>query len=364
MAMFPPSIPHVFIEWLTRPGEVVYDPFAGRGTVPFEAGLMGRMGLGSDNNPMACLLTGAKVDPPHRKHVDERLDQLYDARGALPLDGVPPHVRPLFSDFTLSHLLWLRAELNTQDGLDRFLLALLLGKLHGNADAKGQPAGLTVAMPNTFAMAPRYVARYIKEHGLKPPEADPVAFLRRHVDTTVWPGRSFRRGAAWQQDVREDLAWPARRGRAKLVFTSPPYLGVMKYGKFNWIRLWLLGHDPQGVDAALFSSESLDRYRDFLSLAIRHVRPHVRDDGFICLVLGDVRRENGELNLAREVGSALEASDFTHVGTVVDDLPVDHKVSRIWGASRGRATKTDRILILAGPRAEQPGPVPTFGWRD
>lgn len=50
MAMFPPSIPHFFIRWLTEPGDVVYDPFSGRGTTVLEACLLGRRGLGSDAN--------------------------------------------------------------------------------------------------------------------------------------------------------------------------------------------------------------------------------------------------------------------------------------------------------------------------
>ena len=43
-AMFPPQVPHVFIHWLTEPGDVVYDPFAGRGTAPLEACRMARVG--------------------------------------------------------------------------------------------------------------------------------------------------------------------------------------------------------------------------------------------------------------------------------------------------------------------------------
>ena len=29
--VLPNQVPHVFIRWLTEPGDVVYDPFAGRG---------------------------------------------------------------------------------------------------------------------------------------------------------------------------------------------------------------------------------------------------------------------------------------------------------------------------------------------
>lgn len=56
-AMFPPHVPRVFIEWLTKSGDVVYDPFSGRGTAPLEACRLGRVGVGSDANPLAYVLT-------------------------------------------------------------------------------------------------------------------------------------------------------------------------------------------------------------------------------------------------------------------------------------------------------------------
>ena len=45
---------------------------------------------------------------------------------------------------------------------------------------------------------------------------------------------------------------PAAMPHASLVFTSPPYLEVMKYGKLNWIRSWLIGEDPRVIDSRLF----------------------------------------------------------------------------------------------------------------
>jgi hypothetical protein len=58
-AMFPPQLPHVFIRWLTEPGDAVYDPFAGRGTVALEAVLSGRRAYASDANPLAVALSAA-----------------------------------------------------------------------------------------------------------------------------------------------------------------------------------------------------------------------------------------------------------------------------------------------------------------
>ena len=47
-ACFKPQLPRFFIERLTAPGEVVYDPFMGRGTTPVEAALLGRVPFGND----------------------------------------------------------------------------------------------------------------------------------------------------------------------------------------------------------------------------------------------------------------------------------------------------------------------------
>jgi site-specific DNA-methyltransferase (adenine-specific) len=357
-------MPHVLIDWLTDPGDTVYDPFSGRGTVPLESCLMGRVGLGSDANPLAWVLTAAKVDPPTRARAFARLEELRSDAADGPISAVPDRIRMLFSEATLKRLAWLKEELDLNNTTDRFLMAVLLGKLHANADLRGDPRGLTVAMPNTFAMAPGYVSRYIAEHDLHPPIVDPLVFLARHVDRIDWPDPGFMRGRAWIQDARDKLAWPRRIPSAKLMFTSPPYLSVMKYGKFNWIRLWLLGLDPGEVDATLFASSSLTLYLDFLSRVVSSARARLRDDGYLCLVVGDVRQEKSSLNLAAEVASVVPDSDLTLVGTVVDELPVNHKVSRIWGSNRGRATGTDRMLVFAGPKAVHPGSVPSISWKE
>src|SRR5947209_5397386 len=52
-ACFKPQLPRFFIERLTRLGDVVYDPFMGRGTTPMEAALLGRVPFGNDINPLS-----------------------------------------------------------------------------------------------------------------------------------------------------------------------------------------------------------------------------------------------------------------------------------------------------------------------
>lgn len=363
MAMFPPRLPHVFIRWLSEPGDVVYDPFSGRGTTTFEACLQGRIGFGSDANPLAWILTAAKAEPPTVQKLHARLNELQRTRQYGDLRTVPAAIRVLFHQETLAQLLWLRSVLDLRRGTDRFLMAVLLGGLHANADSQGRPRGLTVAMPNTFAMAPRYVARYITRHHLRAPRVDVLSFLTNRIRPFLPLDADFRPGRAWQQDVRTLPKWPKNSQLAKLVFTSPPYLGVMRYAKLNWIRHWLIGTDPQDVDAKLFSSGSLGRYTAFIQAALCHFRQVMREDGFACLVIGDVSQKHRETRLADIVaGVCTSGTDLKVLGVVEDRLPIQNKVSRIWGRTKGRATKTDRILILGAARARLPRQLPAISW--
>jgi len=72
-ACFKPQLPHFFIQRLARPGEIVYDPFMGRGTTVLESGLLGRVPFGCDVNPLSLFLCGPRLDPPTLPQVTRRL---------------------------------------------------------------------------------------------------------------------------------------------------------------------------------------------------------------------------------------------------------------------------------------------------
>jgi site-specific DNA-methyltransferase (adenine-specific) len=363
MAMFPPALPHFLIRWLTDMKDVVYDPFSGRGTVLLEAGLLGRIPVGSDANPLAWILSSAKARPVSLEVAIRRLDSLAKIRPSRGLSSTPQHVRQLFNPIVLSQLETIRKSLSKKTPVDRFLLATLCGVLHLNARKDGTPRGLTVAMPNTFAMSPNYVARYIKEKRLRAPKVDVLAFLRRRVEELLTPRLPPISGCAWTCDARDVSYWPAEMPKASLILTSPPYLRVMLYGKMNWLRSWLIDADPKAIDHQLFTSSSLPRYIDFMTEVLAALRRKLRPDGRICLVVGDVQRGFDNTNLAREViMHCLSRTDLKLQAVLEDNLPVQHKVSRIWGDTRGRATKTDRVIVLGGPKARGIPHMPAIDW--
>jgi site-specific DNA-methyltransferase (adenine-specific) len=143
-----------------------------------------------------------------------------------------------------------------------------------------------------------------------------------------------------------------RPERARLVVTSPPYLRVVKYGYYNWLRTWFLGFDARAIDAALDDAHHREPYLAFLRDVLAGLRPVLADDAVVVLVIGDVetdrgRRIRGGVGLAARVWeAAAEPEGYRLAGVALDDVAATRKMTKLWGDEAGQATKTDRILVL------------------
>ena len=74
--MFPESFAERWIDELTQPGDLVLDPFSGRGTTATCALLMHRRAIACDVNDVAYCLTRAKTDAPALPILKRRLTML------------------------------------------------------------------------------------------------------------------------------------------------------------------------------------------------------------------------------------------------------------------------------------------------
>ncbi len=141
MAMFPPELPNYFIQRFTSPGDVVLDPFSGRGTTPVQACALGRYGIGNDLNDLAYILTLGKLANPSLEDVLQRLSELRDSYRReewLYFTGVPRKIRMIFHPETTRQLLYLQRELDWRNSpVDSFIGMILMGAMHGAS--KGIP---------------------------------------------------------------------------------------------------------------------------------------------------------------------------------------------------------------------------------
>jgi site-specific DNA-methyltransferase (adenine-specific) len=185
--------------------------------------------------------------------------------------------------------------------VDEFIRGVVLGMLHANHSGAGATRGFSISMPNTFAMSPGYVRKYIQDHALIRPDVDVIEMLRSKILRYGLGESPLLGGEAWEQDATLPYPKMLQESKVKLLLTSPPYLQVIKYGKYNWVRLWFLGKDSKQVDSQLMASASLTKYLEFIDATLQQARSALAPDGVICLVIGDVRRKNEDLNLAQEV---------------------------------------------------------------
>ena len=71
-----PAIAHFLIKNFTKKGDTVLDPLSGVGTIPFEACLQGRIGIGNDLSEMAYVVTKAKLEKADVENVFKVIDKL------------------------------------------------------------------------------------------------------------------------------------------------------------------------------------------------------------------------------------------------------------------------------------------------
>ncbi|HHW26359.1 MAG TPA: site-specific DNA-methyltransferase [Firmicutes bacterium] len=436
MAMFPPNLPHYFISRCTEPGDLVLDPFCGRGTTPLEACLLGRVGIGNDMNELAYALTKAKTHVPPAGELTQRLSQLAqgyqsppEARSLLQeyqslsgrvakhqqqyaalyqpgmdkedwerLQGILTKLRQIYATLpgmpyyrdeeydrtglssengytedhhhsiwlffhpdTLRQLVYLKSNLGS-DSRDAFIRAVVLGILHGRGRFY-----LSLPMPNTFSLTPRYTLSYSYRHRLILPHKDVFQCLKAKLQLLGLLGSSPRKkgikkavdldsyvpGEALKEDIRnlpEALAPVLKRygRRPRLLVTSPPYLGVIRYGLYNWIRFWFRESGSEtgvGLDDGHKTPES---YLAFMTEAMRACHDIMDDHSLSAWVIGDVTaRGIPHLNLAEAVWEhAAKPEGWNLLGVITDEVMDNRKVTKIWGESRGRATRVDRVLLL------------------
>jgi DNA modification methylase len=358
LGTFPAALARSFIGTLSDPGDVVLDPFSGRGTTLLEARLTGRIPLASDLNPIAVALTLAKNANVTLDAALARLSALedrYDSVLYVPeAQSEPDDIQLIFHPRVLAQLCYLRRRLvPARSEIDEFLVGVVLGAMHGNERQDGSSSYASISMPNTFSMSPEYVRRYVQTNQLQRVDRNVFQILRERCkrlfrsDVPLLTTGVVARADAKRLDCVEQFS--PYRGKVRLVLTSPPYLGVVNYARQNWIRTWFLAEDPERVSDDLDDNLTLGEWLDFANATVQAMRTMLRPDGVAALVIGDVAKSSRSvIPLAREfIRRLLHDGTFAYVGCLSDHIQTDVKTTRIWKDTKGQATAVDRVVILA-----------------
>lgn len=292
-AMFPESFAATWIERLTAPGDLILDPFCGRGTAPFQALTMGRSAVANDINPVAYCITRAKTNAPTSSSLAgrlTRLEQLFrEQKQGQVEDDLPDFFRHAYSPETLREILFLRSRLRWRaSDVDCMLAALTLGILHG--ESQKSPTCLSNQMPRTISTKPEYSIRFWRKRGLVAPRRKVFSLLRECVAFRYESQRPEGRATVIQGDFRSlPAVLRKQRKPIRLAVTSPPYLDTTNFEEDQWLRIWFLGGAPHPTYGQISRDDRHDRlaaYWGMISDVWRVLGLVLAKNGFVVFRLG------------------------------------------------------------------------------
>jgi len=245
-AMFPLDFAFEVVEKYSKKGDYILDPFAGRCSSIYAGGVLGRISLGIEINPVGWLFGKVKLQPAAKEDVIDRLLEIYGKRNYYrrSIEKLPEFYRICYSDEVLKFLLAARANLDWKNNdIDATLMSILLVYLHGKLGE-----GLSNQMRMTKSMGMNYSVEWWKKNGLtKPPEINPFEFILKKIEWRYEKGTpNITESAVVFGDSSNQLVNISERAiqndiKFSLLFTSPPYYSITDYHADQWLRLWLLG---------------------------------------------------------------------------------------------------------------------------
>lgn len=339
-ACFKPQLPAFFIERLTDPGDIVYDPFMGRGTAPLEAALRGRVAYGNDTNPLSRTLVEPRINPPSLTSVRERLTDI-------PWSGFDKVTRSDLLNFyhpvTLAQIEGLRAWLLDREAagkldlVDRWIRMVAVNRLTGHS--AGFFSVYTLP-PNQAVTIDRQIKINAKRQQTPPQRDVPALIFRKSKNLLSDGGPSSRDSLLLTGQSDETGTIPD--ASVALTVTSPPFLDIVDYESDNWLRCWFIGVDPKTVRISRY--RKVEEWQEFIARTLRELARITRPGGHVAFEVGEVRR--GRVRLEEHVIAAARGLPLATLGVMINQQEFT-KTSNCWGVSNNTGgTNSNRIVIL------------------
>jgi len=352
-ACFKPQLPRFFINLLTRPGDIVYDPFSGRGTTALEAGLCGRNAIANDANPLSRLLTEPRFSPPALEEIGARL-------AAIPREGERAdcdlsmfyHPETEREIVALRRYLIDRRESGTTDAVDAWIGMVATNRLTGHS-----PGFFSVyTLPPNQAVSPDSQRRINKKRGQEPEYRDTHALILKKSKSLL-----ARLTAAGRADLcragknARFLTGDAGHtpsigtGTVRLTVTSPPFLDIVQYREDNWLRCWFSGLDTEAIGRTITMARTIPDWEAVMGKVFFELYRITAPGGWVAFEVGEVRKKT--VRLEEQVIPLGRAAGFT-CECVIINQQVFSKTSNIWGIENNECgTNTNRIVVFSKNRA-------------
>jgi hypothetical protein len=349
-ACFKPQLPRFFIQRLTAPGEIVYDPFMGRGTTLVEAALLGRIPCGCDINPLSVCLVRPRLEPPELGDVAARLASVdWSDSDEFPEDLlVFYHPETLREICALQKYLLRRGHESALDSVDRWIRMVALNRLTGHS-----PGFFSVyTMPPNQAVTVQGQRKINARRGQTPTRRNVPELIRKKTGQLLADcGRKERAvlasagRAAVLLTAKSNATPELKDGSIALAVTSPPFLDVVNYAADNWLRCWFIGVDSAAV--ALTVPKKLEDWQAAMTAVFRELFRILRPGGHVAFEVGEVR--SGKIKLEEAVIPCGAGAGLEPLLVLINDQKFT-KTANCWGVdNNSKGTNTNRVVVFRRP---------------
>lgn len=237
-----PAIAHQLVTTFVPEGGIVFDPFVGVGTIPFEACLNGRKGYGMDISIMAYYISQAKVGISHSHLAYECIKRL---KKFIHSHNVTVDEFENYGNFGLNRSL---SEYYQIDTLKEILLARRFFQQYPPSNPS-EMVVISALMHILHGNRPYALSR--NSHPITPYAPTGAYIYKNLIDKLIDKvnkffneplSKSFIEGGIFLQD--STMEWPEEISNLDAIITSPPFFDSTRFYNANWIRLWFSGWEP------------------------------------------------------------------------------------------------------------------------
>lgn len=295
---FIPQIPAALIEVLSRPGDMVLDPFGGGGTTVLEAARLGRRSIYSDAVSACVMIARAKIaaatvglspavmrDVLHGLTWDHICQTDEVGRNG---EGSDPQLAAWYHPDTLAQLRYIWKLIERYEGAERLTLELLFSDLLFSCSSTPRARTRTGKLRRHHwgwvadNVTPKEVARHAAIEG-----------FRSRLHTLPPPNRPDCPPVVLQGDARSLAVEP---DSVDLIVTSPPYICVIDYVKANrllylWMN-WPFDQERAAEIGARYKRRrpaTVTEYLAEMSACWRELHRVLRPGGILAVVIGESR---------------------------------------------------------------------------
>ena len=351
-ACFKPQLPAFFINALTSPLQIVYDPFAGRGTTPLTAALMNRNIIANDINPLSKVFIRPRLSPPEQSDVIARLSEIpYDLDRKAEFDLSMFYAPKTEAEICSLREYFIQRRVDEMfDALDAWILMVATTRLSGHSSGFFS----VYTLPPNQAIVPSRQILINEKLNQIPPYRDTKKLIAKKSKQLLSGLSKEEREILYQVEDKAQILCTDARDTSQirpdcidLTVTSPPFLNVVKYSTDNWLRCWFCDIDAVEVGKQITVPSGLGAWESIMGAVFLELFRITRPGGFVAFEVGEVR--GGEIRLDEIVVPLGIAAGFVCEGIVIHDQKFT-KTAHIWGVSNmSSGTNTNRIVVFQKP---------------